>query len=157
MPHWFGCFAEKKTIFKDFKDSSKGTKSGNGSNRNCDKLLWDSNQFYVHQRHLVAWKREILNFLKNANSSLCDRTLFSKTQYAIHKVILSWDCLLQNRPVCSNAYGCHIDTTLVFASTRCLFTIFIVMSGLFLLVSAIVRYQHKINLFNLMKGERKQS
>ena len=54
MPHWFGCFAEKKTIFKDFKDSSKGTKSGNGSNRNCDKLLWDSNQFYVHQRHLAA-------------------------------------------------------------------------------------------------------
>ena len=39
MPHWFGCFAEKKTIFKDFKDSPKCTKGGNDNNRNCDKLL----------------------------------------------------------------------------------------------------------------------
>ena len=28
MPHWFECFAEKKTIFKDSKDSPQSTKDG---------------------------------------------------------------------------------------------------------------------------------
>ena len=45
-------------------------------------------------------------------------------------------------------YGCRIDITLVFASTGYIFTIFIVMSGWFLLASAIVQYQHKIKLLN---------
>ena len=45
-------------------------------------------------------------------------------------------------------YGCHIDITLVSASTWYIFTIFIVMSGWFLLASAIVQYQRKIKLLN---------
>ena len=28
IPHWFGCFAGKKTIFKDSKNSPQSTKGG---------------------------------------------------------------------------------------------------------------------------------
>ena len=48
-------------------------------------------------------------------------------------------------------YVCRIDITLVSASTGYFFTIFIVMSGWFLLASAIVHYQFEIKLLNLKK------
>ena len=50
--------------------------------------------------------------------------------------------------VCSTAYGCCVDVTLVSASTGYIFTIFIVMMCWFLLASAIVPYQRKIKLLN---------
>ena len=50
--------------------------------------------------------------------------------------------------VCSTTYGCPIDITLVSPSTGYIFTIFIVMSGWFLLASAIVLYESKIKLLN---------
>ena len=46
------------------------------------------------------------------------------------------------------AYGCRIDTALVSASTWYIFTIFIVMSGIFLLASAIAQDQCKWKLIN---------
>ena len=47
------------------------------------------------------------------------------------------------------ACGCHIEIKLVTASTGYIFTVFIVMSGWFLLASAIVQYQRKIKLLKL--------
>ena len=44
--------------------------------------------------------------------------------------------------------GSHIDITLVSASTGWIFIIFTVMSGRFLLASAIVQNQRKIKLLN---------
>ena len=55
--------------------------------------------------------------------------------------------------VCSSAYSCHIDMTLVSASKRYIFAIFVVMSGWFLLASAIVQYQRKIKLLNQIKSK----
>ena len=46
------------------------------------------------------------------------------------------------------ACGCRIEIKLVTASTGYIFTVFIVMSGWFLLASAIVQYQLKIKLLN---------
>ena len=54
IPHWFGCFAGKKTIFKDSKNSPQSTKGGNNSNRNYDELLWDNNEIYDNQKNLRA-------------------------------------------------------------------------------------------------------
>ena len=46
-------------------------------------------------------------------------------------------------------YICRIDDiTLVYASTGYFFTMFIVMSGWFLLASAIAQYQFEIELLN---------
>ena len=45
-------------------------------------------------------------------------------------------------------YVGHIGITLVPASTGQIFAIFIVMSGWFLLASAIAQYQRKIKLLN---------
>ena len=49
------------------------------------------------------------------------------------------------------ACGCCIEIKLVAASTGYIFTLFIVMSGWFLLASAIVQYQRKIKLLNKYK------
>ena len=49
--------------------------------------------------------------------------------------------------------GSHIDITLVSASTGWIFIIFIVMSGWFLLASAIVQNQRKIKLLNWIKKD----
>ena len=46
------------------------------------------------------------------------------------------------------ACGCRIEIKLVTASTGYSFTVFIVMSGWFLLASAMVQYQRKIKLLN---------
>ena len=59
----------------------------------------------------------------------------------------AWNCFDVN-VVCSTAYGCRIDITLVSASIGHIFTIFIVTSGWFLLASAVVQYQRKIKLSN---------
>ena len=53
--------------------------------------------------------------------------------------------------VCSTEYGCRTDITLVSASTAYIFTIFIVMSGWFLIDSAIVQYHRKKKLLNFKK------
>ena len=42
------------------------------------------------------------------------------------------------------ACGCHIEIKLVTASAGYIFTVFIVMTGWFLLASAIVQYQRKV-------------
>ena len=60
--------------------------------------------------------------------------------------------------VCSTAYGCYIRITLVFASTRDIFTTFAVMSGWLLLASSVVQYQGKIikqKQVNIMRGAPK--
>ena len=44
--------------------------------------------------------------------------------------------------------GCHTEIKLVTASTGYIFTVLIVISGWFLLASAIVQYQRKIKLLN---------
>ena len=49
--------------------------------------------------------------------------------------------------------GSHIDITLVSASTGWIFIIFIVMSGRFLLASAIVQNQRKIKLLNWIEKD----
>ena len=53
--------------------------------------------------------------------------------------------------VCSTEYGCRTGITLVSASTAYIFTIFIVMSGWFLIDSAIVQYHRKKKLLNFKK------
>ena len=52
MPHWFECFAEKKTIFKDSKDSPQALKMVYNINRNYDELIRDKNEIFVYQRHV---------------------------------------------------------------------------------------------------------
>ena len=46
------------------------------------------------------------------------------------------------------ACGCRIEIKLVTASTGYIFTVFIVMSGWFLLASATEQYQRKIKLLS---------
>ena len=52
MPHWFECFAEKKTIFKDSKDSPQALKMVYNINRNYDELIRYKNEIFVYQRHI---------------------------------------------------------------------------------------------------------
>ena len=63
------------------------------------------------------------------------------------QIMDAWNYFYVNM-VCSNAYGCRIDTAFVSASKGYIFTIFAVTSGWFLLVSAIVQYQRKNKLLN---------
>ena len=53
--------------------------------------------------------------------------------------------------VCSTEYGCRTGITLVSASTAYIFTIFIVMSGWFLIDSAIVQYHRKKKVIEFKK------
>ena len=56
---------QKKTIFKNSKDSPQSTKGGNNGNRNYDELLQDNNEISVH--HLRALIYEVFKSLNNLN------------------------------------------------------------------------------------------
>ena len=52
MPHWFGCFAEKRQYLNIRSIHYKALIVVYNSNRNYDELLRDNNEIAVHQTHL---------------------------------------------------------------------------------------------------------
>ena len=54
MPHWYGCFAEKKQYLKIQKIHCKSLKVVYNSNKNYNELLRDNNEVSIHQSHLRA-------------------------------------------------------------------------------------------------------
>ena len=53
IPHWCGCFTEKKNL-KIQKIHHKALKVVYNSSKNYDELLRDNNEVSIHQSHLLT-------------------------------------------------------------------------------------------------------
>ena len=92
---------QKKTIFKDSKDSLQHTKVGYNRNKNYDELLWDKNEVSFHQRHLRALICEVLKSLNSLNPEfMWSYFVFKIITYSIRK-----DPLLRLPAAKSTSYG----------------------------------------------------
>ena len=79
MPHWYGCFAERKQYLKTQKIHHKALKAVYSSNKDYNELLRDNNEVSIHQRHLCALICKVFRSLNIQIPSLCGHFLFSKT------------------------------------------------------------------------------
>ena len=92
---------QKKTMFKDSKDSLQCTKVVYNRNKNYDELLWDKNEVSFHQRHLRALMCEVLKSLNNLNPEfMWSYFVFKSITYNIRK-----DPLLRLSAAKSTSYG----------------------------------------------------